>query len=245
LEVIAVSLLRRAREAGARAANWSIEIVMPKVCAGCGLAGEWMCVDCAQEMLLIDPGQACQRCGQPETGGTMVCRRCRWWSSELEQARAAVEFGGPAREAVHRLKYGGEYARAEWCAAMMMDLLATFAAPPDVVCAVPLARRRRRARGFNQSEVIGRALAEQTNLAYLEALERIHETPPQVGLSAAERSANVFDAFRARQPLTDMTLLIVDDVLTTGATMRACARAAVQAGAAHVVGITFATESWR
>jgi predicted amidophosphoribosyltransferase len=100
-------------------------------------------------------------------------------------------------------------------------------------------------RGFNQSEVIGRAFAERAGVEYIETLDRIRETPPQVGLPAAERSANVEGAFRARMPLTGMTVLVVDDVLTTGATMRACARAAAQAGATRVMGLTFATEPWR
>ena len=244
-EVSAVSLARRAREVTSRVLGLTVEIVLPKVCAGCGLAGTWMCAECAEHVILIDQGQCCRRCGYPETGGSALCRRCRWWSPELELARAAVEFDGPAREAIHRLKYGGEYARAEWCAALMADMSTDLPAVPDIVCAVPLTRRRRRMRGFNQSEVIGRSLAEQMNLEYVEALERIRETPPQVRLSAAERSANVEGAFRARMPLAGMTVLVVDDVLTTGATMRACARAATRAGATQVVGLTFATEPWR
>lgn len=115
---------------------------------------------------------------------------------------------------------------------------------PHVISAVPLARKRRRTRGFNQSEVVGRALSAQTGIPYVDALERARETAPQVKLSAAERQANVAGAFRALTPLSGAKIVLIDDVMTTGATMRACATAAHQAGAVTVMGLVLATDVW-
>jgi ComF family protein len=158
--------------------------------------------------------------------------------------KAAFVFDGHVRGAIHRMKYRGESARAAWCAAEMAELLTTFSKPPDAICAVPLAPQRRRRRGFNQSELMGRALAEQVGLPYVEALERVRDTASQVHLTALERQRNVQGAFRARMSLDDLTLVVVDDVLTTGATMHACAEAARQAGAVRVMGLVLATDVW-
>jgi ComF family protein len=162
----------------------------------------------------------------------------------LTVVRASFEFDGHVRAAIHRVKYRGESARAAWCATEMTTLLSPSPDRPDAICAVPLAPNRRRRRGFNQSEVIGRALAKQVGLSYLDALERVRDTAPQVGLTAEERYLNVQNAFRAVTSLEGIHLGLVDDVLTTGATMRACAQAARQAGAARVTGLVLATDVW-
>lgn len=240
-----MGLLDAMRHVGGRALSLSVEIAMPPVCAGCGISSAWMCSECERQLVSVDPATACRRCGHPAEHGPDTCRRCRTWSPELTAVRAAYEFDGPARAAIHRVKYRGEYARAAWCAAEMRGLLTALPVPPDAICAVPLARRRRRTRGFNQSEVIARTLAEQVGLPFVDALERTRDTSPQVGLSAAERQTNVLGAFQARMPLDGAVLAIVDDVLTTGATLRACASAASRAGAAEVFGLVLATDAWR
>lgn len=239
-----MGLLQAVREAGGRALHFSVDVVLPRTCAGCDLSGAWMCAACDTGLARINQQTACQRCGHPAADGPRSCPRCNGWPEQLAAVRAAFEFQGAVRIAIHRVKYRGEYARAEWCAAEMASLLRTLPEVPDAISAVPLARKRRRARGFNQSEVVGRALAAQTGYPYVDALERARETAPQVKLSAAERQANVVGAFRAPAPLNGARIVLIDDVLTTGATMRACATAAHQAGAGTVMGLVLATDVW-
>jgi ComF family protein len=146
---------------------------------------------------------------------------------------------------LHALKY----ARRRRLAARLADALLAESAvrrllePSVLLVAVPLHPRRLRERGFNQSELIARALGRRTGLPVLKhALSRRHDTRPQAGLSAAERRRNVAEAFvpRACPALQGRTLILIDDVFTTGATARACATALRRAGAAAVRVLTVA-----
>jgi ComF family protein len=146
---------------------------------------------------------------------------------------------------VHELKFRGRRRVAGRLAEMLLaspEVRAVLAPEParavsPVVVPVPLHPRRLRERGFNQSALLAQALAEGHGLRLVEgALTRREHTPPQTGLSAAQRRANVARAFvvRRRAPVTGRIVVLVDDVVTTGATARACARALVSAGAAEV-----------
>jgi ComF family protein len=149
------------------------------------------------------------------------------------------------RTVLHALKY----ARRRRLAARLADALLAEPAvqallEPDVLLvAVPLHPRRLRERGFNQSELIARAIGRRTGLPVLRrALVRRHDTPPQAGRTAAERRRNVAGAFatRACPALQGRVVILVDDVLTTGATARACATALRRGGAAAVRMLTVA-----
>jgi predicted amidophosphoribosyltransferase len=115
---------------------------------------------------------------------------------------------------------------------------------PDVLVPVPLHPTRLRARGFNQAALLARALGERLDRSVIENLRRVRFTPPQVGLGRAARSANVTGAFRATSPIRIGELVgLVDDVATSGATLAAGAAALTVAGAARIVGVTFALAS--
>jgi ComF family protein len=189
------------------------------------------------------PRSACPRCAVPRLarGG---CRSCDKLSPALASVRAVCAYDGVARNAVHTLKFrSGRYV-----APVMGDLLRQHLRRrplrAEVVVPVPMARRRLRERGYNQAallaeqviDVIGGTLA-------VDVLEKT-DRPPQQTLSAAERQTNLRDAIRCTQPdqVAGRRLLLVDDVMTTGATLSVCADVLHEAGAARVFGLVFARD---
>lgn len=173
------------------------------------------------------------------------CLSCRAEAPAYDGARSCVHYRGTARALVHLLKYEQVRTAAPWIAAA----LAAVPLPDvDVIVPVPLGPGRRRRRGFNQSEAIARALARRRRLrlAPAAALARRRETAPQSGLDAEARRRNVEGAFRARgKEVAGRRILLVDDVLTTGATAGACATALKRAGAAAVHVLTYARADLR
>ena len=159
--------------------------------------------------------------------------------------RSAAWLDEGARQAVHGLKYGGLPRIADDLAAAMLPILPP-ADGPTVLIPIPLARKRLRKRGYNQSEVLARALARQWRIPVLvDGLVRTRETPTQTALTPETRLANVRAAFAVANVQCPMisdhwTLIIVDDVFTTGATLAEAARTLEQAGARRIYGVTFA-----
>ena len=200
------------RQASARL----LDLVAGRCCAACGTSGDLLCPGCV-ELALALPAPPILR-----PGGLAV--------------RAALPFQHPVRPLVHAAKFGGVRRAAHLLGALAAERLAVAGvAPPDLVVPVPLGRRRRRLRGFNQAEVVARALRPVTAAPVEPGLRRLRETAPQVGRSARERRGNVAGAFGWRgAPLEGASLWLVDDVVTTGATMAAAAAALQRAGAGRI-----------
>ncbi|MCZ2096492.1 MAG: ComF family protein [Anaerolineae bacterium] len=205
----------------ARIIALGIDLLYPPRCAGCGRVGTRWCERCLDELAR-----------QP-----LDVRRVRPSQTFIVAATAIHE--GKLQQAVHALKYSG--AREELVAPLGDRLLAaldvlnwTF----DTIIPVPLHTARERARGYNQSQQLGAYMAQVLGISCdPSALLRWRDTPPQVGLNREQRRANVRGAFRATTALTG-SVLVVDDVFTTGATLQDCARAAYEAGASRVYGLT-------
>jgi ComF family protein len=182
----------------------------------------------------------CIRCGAPE--GVIECR-CDRLPVEIDMARSAGPHAGWLRHAIHHFKYGGEPARAHHLASLMIDAARSLPSIDGIV-PVPLHDRRRRTRGYNQSELLSRELSEMIGVPVLPALIRTRNTPQQARLSREERATNVKDAFAIapRAELGSRSLLLLDDVMTTSATVTACARALKEAGAGWVGVLTLTRE---
>ena len=158
--------------------------------------------------------------------------------------RAPYEFRGAARHIVHDLKYRHIRIAAPHIARLLAEYLERNPYPVDAYCAVPLHPRRERSRGFNQSALIARELSRLTGVPLdSAALRRTRNTPPQVGMdSQDERKRNIADAFECQSDAEGRQYILIDDVITTGSTMSACAHALKNAGAANVWGLTFARQ---
>ena len=165
-----------------------------------------------------------------------VCDECKGVDFWFKGAGAPLKYEGVGKEVVHALKYRG-YTRV--VDRLMVPLMEEEIHEPfDVIVPVPLHRSRRRQRGFNQAELVARALSKKLEFPFSDKLEAIRRTRDQVKLSASERRENVEGAFRARGHIEGKVLL-VDDVFTTGATFSGGAGVLVRAGAEEVHALSF------
>lgn len=200
------------------------------LCAG-PATGE-LCAGCRADVPVI-PAPACAGCALPAPGGS-PCAACLHDPPPWREVVAACAYAHPVDAVVKALKYG---ARLE-CAPALAELLAAALAqrpPPDVVVPLPLSRSRLRSRGFNQSLEIARALPPALAARVDDtALARHVDAGPQAALPLHGRAANVRGAFHATRMLHGLRVAVLDDVMTTGATLREAASALASAGAAEV-----------
>jgi ComF family protein len=184
------------------------------------------------------PAPTCARCGSM-VEGSESCTFCADWPPGLAEVQSAVFLDHGARRTVHALKYQGWWRAAEPMAQAMRTLAPLRSGA--VLVPIPLGSRRRRRRGYNQSERLAGALAALTGLPVDEGLlARARETRSQTALTPEARQANIAGAFQAASGAREQRLVLVDDVFTTGATLLDAARALGEAGAAWVGAVTFA-----
>lgn len=219
-----------------------LDVLFPPRCAGCGALGEILCSRCVAQFRPIT-APYCQRCGQPLSSGRLCgpCARGRF--THLDVARAAAVYAPPLRRIIHAFKYWGHTRLAHPLAEYMAGRVRQDALHVDVIIPVPLHPRRKRQRGYNQAELLARRLGRAFRLpVQAEVLERVRPTLPQVTLSLRERMENVKGAFRCvdRARVAEKRVLLIDDVMTTGSTLEACAAALKEAGARRVWGYTLA-----
>ncbi len=200
------------------------------------------CPLCDQLVFVRDrPCHECALLLRPLIAEPSLSHLDRIWFS---RCRSRFAFEGKLREALHAYKYGARLDLARYGG----DLLAEEArslGPFDAIVPVPLHAKRLRARGYNQSALIAKRLGRTLDCpVWCEALERLRDVPPQVDLSRSERLQNMRGAFAVRRAdavrLKGQRLLLIDDVLTTGATVNECARVLMRAGAEQVDVITIA-----
>jgi ComF family protein len=209
--------------------NALLELLYPPRCAACGGDGEPFCSTCADA--IVPPGQGCPRCGRP--GRATTCGACLAEPPAFEAVQAGGLFGGPLADAIHAFKYGDRPALARPLARWLAGSVTL--PPAAVVVAIPLGRRRRLTRGYDQASRLAERLAGAAGAPLLVgALRRVRETQPQVGRSRSARAANVAGAFVAEpRRVSGLELVLVDDVVTTGATMGEAARVLCAAGVAE------------
>jgi len=237
-----------------RAGHLALDTLFPPRCCACpAFCAERFCPRHAPTAIPLAP-PFCRVCAEPFDPLARhhpLCRTCREAKHSFDVARSAWIYDGAPRDAIHRFKYGGKTALAARLAPAMADLLlhdetlrehGTF----DYLVPVPLHARRQRKRGYNQSELLANALARQIEIPARHLLERTRATRPQVGLNAKARGENVRGAFslypRFAGDVRGSRVLLVDDVFTTGSTLRECAAVLQRAGAQSVCALTLARQ---
>ena len=207
----------------------------------CWREGSYLCADCESDLPPLQRPY-CILCASPRV--PQLCESCRRVAPAFDSVRAPYEFLGSARRIVHDLKYRNVRIAVPYVARLLVAYLERNPYPVDAYCPVPLHPRRERSRGFNQSELIARQLSILTGVPVENAaLRRTRNTPPQVSMdSADDRQINIEDAFECTTDLRGRRYMLIDDVITTGSTMSACADALKDAGAANVWGIAFARQ---
>ncbi len=241
-EYCRLSSLMRAQlgRAAQTATRWRVELldlVFPLRCVGCRRPGHALCPECLARIPLLET-PFCPDCLSPMPYPGTACR-CRPRAPSLDCLTSASWHEGTARAAVHALKYDHRKELAQPLATLLEQCLGCIPLAFDEITAVPLHPAREHERGYTQAELIARALADRTGRHYATGLQRIRATADQVGLNATERHANVRGAFQA-DPISfrQQRILLIDDVCTTGATLKACAAALRAQGARAVYGLT-------
>jgi competence protein ComFC len=220
---------------------WSgLDLLFPPVCGGCERPGARWCSDCQGRVgILNEP--ICDLCGLPqEQAGT--CNACRKERPAFRSLRSWSVFENPVRNALHRLKYRRDIGLGDALAMQLAEFVRGLNWPIDIIVPVPLGKQRLHERGYNQVGVIARPLALALGIEYAsKALYRQRETRSQVGLTKAERHENVRNAFQALGAVVYWkTVLVMDDVATTGSTLSSSAEALLSSGAKDVYALTVA-----
>lgn len=232
------SLLHRFREGGAGVAA----LLFPPTCVLCGEAAPWgrvVCASCAAQLPRAG-APLCRQCGEPLGDDTLdLCLRCGTRRRGFDRAMSLGPYERGWRELLHAYKFRREKAVGRWLAGELGRALAASALSFDAVTHVPMTRGELRARGFNPSQALARGVARRADVRELRLLTKVRATRPQRVLTAVERETNLRGAFRAVRSGAGAVLL-VDDLLTTGATADECARTLKAAGFERVTILTVA-----
>lgn len=212
-----------------------IDLLLPPSCPGCGREGDLLCARCR--------GTLERRLEEP--AGTPIGLPAHL-PDGIVQLEWCAAFTGVAQAAIHALKYDGERRLAGPLGLLLAERWRRSSAGGDVIVPVPMHAARRRERGFDQAEMLAAVVARRLGLPMSRAIERRDDTLAQHQLGRSARARNVGRAFVAgparSAQLRDRWVVLIDDVLTTGATLAGCASAACAAGAVAVSALTLARE---
>jgi len=228
-----------------------LSLIYPAFCLSCGkfIPEGFLCPQCLNELKLISP-PFCPLCGLPydiSYPSEHLCTECLSGKRHFKMARSAFAYEGVGRELIHSFKFGKKKPLLPFLSQLMWKALSSYPEllSVDLVVSVPLHPKRERERGFNQSALLAKEMAKRTGLPFTpNLLRKVKLTPPQSSLTRKERLKVVKGAFtvakRGNISLGGKKILLVDDILTTGATADECTRTLLSAGAKEVFVFTLA-----
>ena len=231
-----------------RVAHSALDFLLPMRCLGCRREGGLLCEPCIAALPRLLPPY-CDRCA--DRGVVGECRQCREQARQqrrpLDGLRAPYLFQGAVRDAVHSFKYENARAAAPLLGRLLGEYLAANPLPGEVLAPVPLHPRKLRERGYNQAELLAREAGKIVGLPVdAKLIYRARNTPAQARTAnRQQRLDNIADAFAVRGDASGRSLILIDDVSTTGSTLTAAAAALKQAGAESVWALTLAREERR
>ena len=233
-----------------RVVNGMLDVLFPATCVGCGKEGRYMCPRC--EGFVSETALICPVCQQSSFDGERhyTCKT----RYGLEGLASAWEYEGLMKSLLHYVKYTGVAHAAEEVARCALEtmrkdekrfkvFLSFLSSQDTYITYVPMHKKKERDRGFNQAELFAHEIAKNTGKKILGTLEKIKDTKPQVDLAKEERLHNIKDAFvlsRAFKLSTHESMILVDDIWTTGATLKECCSVLKKGGAKEVWGFTLA-----
>lgn len=219
----------------------ALDLLFPPQCVVCGRPGNVLCRYCEQALPRLE-APLCAICSLPIQSGDQ-CSRCRRSRPVYKRLISAFEYHDGVQDAIHAMKYEKKLDLADRLVAAMCAVVSPPDEKVDALCGVPMSDERRRERGVNHADFVARALSHRWDLPVLPegALSRVGSSARQADLDYRQRRVNVQDVFRADAGVVGgLTVMIVDDVCTTGATLDACAEALLAAGARRPLCATLA-----
>ena len=213
-----------------------MDLVYPLYCGGCGTSGHALCERCIDTFLYVEEESSCPVCGMP-VGTRSVCGKCLFEKNVFEEGLYGFYYENRLRDAIHSFKFSGRKDVGKLLVSLIEERIVAFSAKFDCIIPLPVTEKRLRERGFNQALLLVRELSRRTGIPYrMNVLQKKRPTLPQVQLSGVEREKGVRKSFDilSGEELEGKTILLVDDVYTTGATVNECSKVLLGAGAARI-----------
>jgi len=218
----------------------AVDFVYPPSCAGCEKPGELFCRDCKTKVNSLHL-PICEICGYPILNNG-VCPDCQNETPPYAALRSWAEYTGPLRKALHRLKYKNDLGLGMFFSLPLIQIIYAEKWDFDFVIPIPISKSHRKTRGYNQAALIAKPISLALGRPMFQSsVARVKETQSQIDLSRAERFKNLQSAFSPNSAkLLNKKVLLVDDIVTTGATMISCAQTLREAGCSQVYCISVA-----
>lgn len=199
-----------------------------------------ICDKCVNSFTLVSP-PLCTKCGRRIKSENSLCEMCAKYDFEFDRAASAFVYDGSIRKAIHSLKYHDEAWLADFSANAMYKTLKECNMNFDVLTYVPMYKRKELKRGYNQAKLLAEKIAKQLNMNCTDLLIRTINTTPQSQLDKNERMENINGAIKVadkyKNNISDKSVLVIDDILTTGSSLNECAKVLKTCGATHVFGL--------
>lgn len=222
---------------------WSVlDCLFPPFCCDCGKLGCEICPDCWKKIAVINQNLICPICGDISPQKT-ICASCGSNTKPaFFQMRSWGIYSGVLKKAIQRLKFERGFGVIPYLIPVCVEFISSLHISIDLIIPVPLSKKRLKERGYNQSDLIANSISKRLGMPYsLKSLTRIKSTRSQVGLNAMERAENVLNAFEGNpELLKDRSVLLIDDITTTGSTINESSKALMTAGAKRVYCFTIA-----